>query len=127
MTQLITSVATVIGVVVMMLRISVLMTVVALIIMPISVVMVSLIVKKSQKYFKQQQEYLGHINGQVEEVFGGHNVIKAFNKEEDTLRVFRDTNEILYHSAWKITIFIWNDAANYVICRKSQLCGRFLF
>ena len=101
MTQLITSVATVIGVLVMMLRISVLMTVVALIIMPISVVMVSLIVKKSQKYFKQQQEYLGHINGQVEEVFGGHNVIKAFNKEEDTLRVFRDTNEILYHSAWK--------------------------
>lgn len=101
MTQLITSIATVIGVLVMMLRISFLMTIVALVIMPISIVMVSIIVKKSQKYFKQQQEYLGHINGQVEEVFGGHNVIKAFNKEEDTLKTFRDTNEILYHSAWK--------------------------
>ena len=101
MTQLITSIATVIGVLIMMLRISIMMTIVALIIMPISVLMVSAIVKKSQKYFQQQQEYLGHINGQVEEVFGGHNVIKAFNKEEDTLKTFRDTNEILYHSAWK--------------------------
>lgn len=101
MTQLITSIATLIGVLIMMLRISVVMTIVSLIIMPISVVMISVIVKKSQKYFKQQQEYLGHINGQIEEVFGGHNVIKAFNKEYDTLKVFRDTNEVLYHSAWK--------------------------
>lgn len=100
-TQLITSVTTLIGVLVMMLSISPLMTVVALLILPISMILVSTIVKHSQKFFKSQQEYLGHINGQVEEVYGGHNIVKAFNKEEDVIRTFDETNEILYQSAWK--------------------------
>ncbi|MGN0404848.1 MAG: ABC transporter ATP-binding protein [Bariatricus sp.] len=100
-TQLITSVTTLIGVLVMMLSISPLMTIVALLILPISMVLVSTIVKHSQKFFKSQQEYLGHINGQVEEVYGGHNIVKAFNKEEDVIRTFDETNEILYQSAWK--------------------------
>ena len=81
--------------------ISPLMTVVALLILPISMIFVSTIVKHSQKFFKSQQEYLGHINGQVEEVYGGHNIVKAFNKEKDVIRTFDETNEILYQSAWK--------------------------
>lgn len=100
-TQVITSVTTIIGVLVMMLSISPLMTVIALLILPISMGLISVIVKHSQKYFKSQQEYLGHINGQVEEVYGGHNIVKAFNKEEDIIKTFDDTNDILYQSAWK--------------------------
>ena len=100
-TQLITSVTTLIGVLVMMLSISPLMTVVALLILPISMIFVSTIVKHSQKFFKSQQEYLRHIKGQVEEVYGGHNIVKAFNKEKDVIRTFDETNEILYQSAWK--------------------------
>ena len=100
-TQVITSVTTIIGVLVMMLSISPLMTLIALLILPISMGLISLIVKKSQKYFKSQQEYLGHINGQVEEVYGGHNIVKVFNKEGDVIQTFDDTNEILYQSAWK--------------------------
>jgi len=101
LTQLITSVIMIIGVLVMMLRISVSMTLMALLILPISIGMVAGIMKKSQKYFKQQQEYLGHVNGQVEEVYGGHNIIKAFNKEEDVTKEFDSQNEKLYESAWK--------------------------
>nr|WP_315974338.1 ABC transporter ATP-binding protein [Extibacter muris] len=100
-TQVITSVTTIIGVLVMMLSISPLMTLIALLILPISMGLISLIVKKSQKYFKSQQEYLGHINGQVEEVYGGHNIVKVFNKEGDVIQTFDETNEILYQSAWK--------------------------
>ena len=100
-TQIITSVATMVGVLVMMLRISPLMTLIAVIILPISVTLISLVVKKSQKYFKQQQEYLGHINGQVEESYAGQTVIQAYNKEKDTVRQFQETNDTLYHSAWK--------------------------
>lgn len=100
-TQMITSVTTLIGVLVMMISISPLMTVVALLILPVSMGLISAIVKRSQGYFKKQQEYLGHINGQVEEVYGGHNIVKAFNKEEDIIKTFDDTNEELYHSAWK--------------------------
>ena len=100
-TQIITSVATMVGVLVMMLRISPLMTLIAVVILPISVAMISLVVKKSQKYFKQQQEYLGHINGQVEETYAGHTVIQAYNKEQDTIQQFSETNDTLYHSAWK--------------------------
>ena len=100
-TQLITSVTTLIGVLIMMLSISPLMTVIALLILPVSMVLISAIVKRSQKFFKNQQEYLGHINGQVEEVYGGHGIVKAFNKEEDVIRTFDETNEILYQSAWK--------------------------
>ncbi len=100
-TQIITSVATMVGVLVMMLRISPLMTLIAVIILPISVTLISLVVKKSQKYFKQQQEYLGHINGQVEESYAGQTVIQAYNKEKDTVRQFQETNDTLYRSAWK--------------------------
>lgn len=98
-TQLITSVTTLIGVLVMMLSISGILTVIALLILPISTVLVMIVVKKSQKYFKQQQEYLGHVNGQVEEVYGGHLVIKAFNREERSLEEFERDNRILYKSA----------------------------
>ena len=100
-TQMITSVTTLIGVLIMMLSISPLMTVVALLILPISLSMISAIVKHSQKFFRDQQSYLGHVNGQVEEVYGGHNIVKAFNKEEDVIKTFNETNEILYQSAWK--------------------------
>ncbi len=82
MTQIVTSVTTMIGVLIMMLSISPLMTLAALVILPISLLCISFIVKHSQKYFKAQQEYLGHVNGQVEEVFGGHNVVKVFNNEK---------------------------------------------
>lgn len=100
-TQVITSVATIIGVLVMMLSISPLMTVIALLILPISMGFISQIVKRSQKYFKAQQEYLGHVNGQVEEVYGGHNIVKAFNKEEEVIAAFDKDNDTLYSSAWK--------------------------
>lgn len=100
-TQMITSITTIMGVLVMMLSISPLMTVVALLILPVSMGLISVIVKHSQKYFKDQQEYLGHINGQIEEVYGGQNIVKAFNKEEDIIRTFDETNQILYQSAWK--------------------------
>ena len=102
-TQIITSTATIIGVLVMMLSISPLMTLIALVILPVSAILMSVVIRFSQKYFRMQQKYLGHINGQVEESFSGHLVIKAFNKEEDTVRRFNETNDILYASAWKIT------------------------
>ena len=100
-TTIITSVATLIGVLVMMLSISPLMTLIALIILPISMGLIALVTRKSQKYFQAQQEYLGHINGQVEEVYGGHLVVKAFNHEKETIDEFERTNRILYNSAWK--------------------------
>ena len=100
-TTIITSVATLIGVLVMMLSISPLMTLIALVILPISMGLIALVTRKSQKYFHAQQEYLGHINGQVEEVYGGHLVVKAFNHEKETIEKFERTNRILYNSAWK--------------------------
>ena len=100
-TQLITSVTQVVGVLVMMLTISWELTLAALCILPISMFCISFIVKHSQKYFKSQQEYLGHINGQVEEVYGGHSIVQAFNHEEETIGRFDETNETLYKSAWK--------------------------
>lgn len=100
-TQLITSVSTMIGVVVMMLSISPLMTLITLVILPISLLLISLVVKKSQKHFKSQQAYLGSINGQVEEVYSGHLVVQAFNKQEAAIREFNQTNQKLYESAWK--------------------------
>jgi ATP-binding cassette subfamily B protein len=101
LTQLITSVVTIIGVLIMMLRISVSMTLLALLILPLSGIVVGKVMKKSQKYFKQQQEYLGHVNGQVEEAYGGHNIVKVFNKEESSIIEFNEKNEKLYESAWK--------------------------
>lgn len=100
-TQIITSTATIIGVIVMMLTISPLMTLIALIILPVSAVLMSVVVKFSQKHFRSQQKYLGVINGQVEETYAGHLVIKAFNKEEETIETFNETNKTLYNSAWK--------------------------
>ena len=100
-TQVITSVATIIGVLIMMLSISPLMTLTALLLLPISMGFISVIVKRSQKYFMSQQEYLGHVNGQVEEVYGGHNIVKAFNKEQDVIAIFDKDNDMLYQSAWK--------------------------
>lgn len=104
-TQLITSITTLIGVFVMMLSISPLMTLVALLILPVSMILISTIVKHSQKYFKAQQEYLGHVNGQVEEVYGGHSIVKAFNKEKEIIEEFNEHNQILYQSAWKSQFF----------------------
>lgn len=101
LSQLITSVITIIGVLIMMLRISISMTLLALLILPLSGIVVGKVIKKSQKYFKQQQEYLGHVNGQVEEVYGGHNIVKVFNKEAESIREFDEKNEKLYESAWK--------------------------
>ena len=100
-TQVITSVATIIGVLVMMLSISPLMTVIAILILPLSMGLIGMIVKRSQRYFKEQQEYLGYVNGQVEEVYGGHNIVKAFNKEDDIIDEFDRDNDRLYRSAWK--------------------------
>ena len=100
-TTIIPATATMIGVLIMMISISPLMTLLAIVILPISMALISLVTKKSQKFFRNQQEYLGHINGQVEEVYGGHLVIKAFNREKDTIEEFDRTNKILYDSAWK--------------------------
>lgn len=100
-TQLISSVTTMIGVVIMMLTISPLMTLITLLILPVSVIFIGIIMKNSQRFFKQQQEYLGIINGQVEENYSGHLVLKAFGKEEDVIEEFNKTNDTLYNSAWK--------------------------
>ena len=104
-TQIITSIATMIGVLVMMLSISPLMTIIALVILPISMGLISFVIKRSQKYFKVQQEYLGHINGTIEETYAGHLVVKAFNKEKDFVEDFNKTNDVLYNSAWKSQFF----------------------
>jgi ATP-binding cassette, subfamily B, multidrug efflux pump len=100
-TQLITGFATVLGVLVMMLSINLIMTLTVLLVVPLSGLLVSMIVKRSQKYFKAQQKQLGEINGQVEEVYSGHNVIKAFNREDAAREEFSKTNSHLYESAWK--------------------------
>lgn len=100
-TQLITSVTTIIGVLYMMFSINWLMTVIALLILPISILIVSLIASKSQKHFKNQQDYLGHVNGQIEETFSGINVVQAFNGQKENLEEFEKANSTLYHSAWK--------------------------
>lgn len=100
-TQIITSTATIVGVIVMMLSISPLMTLIALVILPVSAGLMTLVIKLSQKYFKSQQDYLGHINGQVEENFAGQLVIKAFSKEREMIKTFDETNDVLFESAWK--------------------------
>ncbi len=101
LTQIITSVVTVVGVLIMMLSINWLMTLIALLTVPISLVFISFVVKNSQKFFKQQQEYLGHVNGHIEEMFSGHVVMKAFNGEERSVAKFETFNTPLYESAWK--------------------------
>ena len=101
MTQLITSVTTLIGVFIMMLSINVWMTLAALLILPVSMLIINKVMKHSQKYFQAQQDYLGRVNGQIEENFGGHDVVRVFNKEQDVLTEFERDNGKLYESAWK--------------------------
>ena len=101
LTQIITSVTTVIGILIMMLTISRIMTLVSVLIVPLSLIMIMTVVKRSQRYFTQQQDYLGHINGHVEEMFGGHNVMKAFNGEKRSIEKFNGFNNVLYGAAWK--------------------------
>lgn len=105
MTQLITSVTTIIGVLFMMLSINVWMTAAALLILPISMVIINFVMKHSQKYFRDQQNYLGKVNGQIEENYGGHNVVKVFSKEPDVVKEFEEDNKRLYESAWKSQFF----------------------
>ena len=100
-TQIITSICTIIGIIIMMLSISVTMTIASFIILPISAVIVRKIVAKSQKYFQKQQAYLGHVNGQVEEIYGGHTIVKAFNGEQQEIEKFEKANKELYSSGWK--------------------------
>lgn len=104
-TQVLTSTTTIIGVIVMMLTISPIMTLIALCILPIAAILLGMLIKFSQKHFKSQQECLGKINGQIEETFSGQNVVKAFNKEDDFIKDFDETNDILYSSAWKSQCF----------------------
>lgn len=104
-TQLITSVTTIIGVIIMMLSINTIMTGVTIVILPVSMALVMIVVKHSQKYFRAQQAFLGTINGQVEETYSGHNVVRAFNREQAVLDEFRETNKKLYQSAWKSQFF----------------------
>ena len=100
-TEMITSICTIIGILVMMFSISWQMTLISLVILPVAGILVTFIVKKSQKYFTRQQDYLGHVNGQVEEIYGGLNIVKVFNAEEKVTKEFEKANEELYHSGWK--------------------------
>lgn len=100
-TQLITSVTTVIGIIIIMLTISPLITLIAVLVIPLSAIFMGIVIKISQKYFKAQQKYLGKINGQVEEIYSGHRVVKAFGREESVIEEFDKTNDILFESAWK--------------------------
>ena len=104
-TQIITSVTTLIGILIMMLTISPMLTLVAIAILPVSGIIMGFVMKHSQKYFKQQQEYLGHVNGQVEEIYGGHMVVKAFNREKESVEEFDKANAVLYRSAWRSQFF----------------------
>lgn len=100
-TQIISGIATIIGIFIMMISINISMTIAALLIIPICMFFVTKIMKKSQKYFSMQQEYLGHLNGHIEEIYGGHDIVKAFNGEEKAINDFNHLNQILYDSAWK--------------------------
>ncbi|MFZ3130256.1 MAG: ABC transporter ATP-binding protein [Desulfosporosinus sp.] len=101
LTQIITSVTSVVGVLGMMLSISWLMTLTALLVVPLSLGIVGVVIKRSQGFFKDQQKYLGEINGHVEEMYGGHNIVQAFNGEQESIEIFEKLNDELYHSAWK--------------------------
>lgn len=100
-TEIITAVCTLIGILIMMFSISVEMTLISILILPITIFVVKNIVGKSQKYFKKQQDYLGHVNGQVEEIYGAQTIVKAFNGQEKVIEEFSKANKELYHSAWK--------------------------
>lgn len=105
LTQIVTSITSVLGVLIMMFTISPLMTLVSLIVLPVSAAIIAAVIKRSQKYFRQQQEYLGHLTGHVEEMYGGHLVMRAFNGEKRSIEVFSRSNDTLYESAWKSQFF----------------------
>ena len=125
LTQMITSFVTLVGILVMMIRISLIMTLAALVVLPASMLVIRLVVAKSQGHFRRQQEYLGHVNGHVEEMYGGHDIIRAFNREDETTAQFEEYNDKLCESAWKsqflsglmmpITMFIGN-LAYVMVC-----------
>ena len=125
-TQIITSICTLIGILIMMFSISWEMTLVSLIILPITIFLVGIIVGKSQKYFASQQDYLGHVNGQVEEIYAGHTIVKAFNGEKQAIEEFKRANKELYKSGWKSQFLsglihpIMNFLGNVRICRSSN-------
>ena len=130
-TQIITSTCTIVGILVMMLSISWEMTLISLIILPISAFIVKSIVGKSQKYFKKQQDYLGHVNGQVEEIYSGLNIVKVFNSEERANKEFKKANNELYHSGWKSQFLsglmfpVMNFVANVRLCWSCSCRGIF--
>ena len=101
LTQMITSFTTIVGILIMMLRISVVMTLMALVVLPLSMGVIRLVVSKSQGHFKNQQKYLGYVNGHVEEMYAGHDIVKAFNREEESQQIFEEYNDKLFESAWK--------------------------
>ena len=105
MTQIITSATQIVGVFIMMIRISIPMTIAVLLTLPLSMGLIGLIMSKSQPYFKAQQKHLGELNGQVEEIYSGHNIVKAFNKEESVIEEFKEVNGKLYNSAWRSQFF----------------------
>ena len=100
-TQIITGITTIIGIFVMMISINIPMTIASVLIIPVCMMIVGRVMKNSQKYFTMQQEYLGHLNGHIEEVYGGHDIVKVFNGEEDAIKEFKNLNKTLYTSAWK--------------------------
>ncbi len=123
LSQIVTNVTMMVGVLCMMLSISPLMTLVVLCILPLSVLIVTQVVKRSQPFFRKQQEYLGHVNGHVEEMYGSHLIVTAFNGQEDSIEEFKKLNDNLYHAAWKSQFISSNHAAADELCQQSGLCG----
>ena len=122
LTQMITSVTTLIGVFIMMLSINVWMTLAALLVLPVSMFIIQTVMKHSQKYFQDQQTYLGTVNGQIEENFGGHDVVRVFNKEKDVLDEFEKDNKKLYEICMEVSVLFRNDDADHAVCRKPWIC-----
>ena len=121
-TQIITSICTIIGILIMMLSISFQMTIISLIIFPIAALLIKIIVGRSQKYFKRQQEYLANVNGQVEEVYSGLNVVKVFNGEKKVIKDFEKANLNLYKSGWKSQFLSRINSSNYELYCKYWIC-----
>ena len=123
MTQIITSTTQIVGVFIMMIRISIPMTIAVLLTLPLSMGLIGLIMSKSQPYFKAQQKHLGELNGQVEEIYSGHNIVKAFNKEESVIEEFKEVNGKLYKFCMEITILLRSNDAADAVCWKFRLCS----
>lgn len=122
LTQIITSVVTLIGFLIMMFTISWQMTLIALCVIPVSLIFILLVVKKSQKHFTEQQEYLGHVNGHIEEMYGAHVIVKAFNGEEESVNKFSKYNKTLYSSAWKSQFLSRINVSGYTVYWKFRIC-----